>query len=184
MVTQRQSRIAQRSVPDRQPTDPGQASEPPGLRIIKKYPNRRLYDSQRSCYVTLAEIKSLVLASEAFAVRDARTGEDLTRSILLQIILEEEAAGMPLFTEAALAHLIRFYGHAMQPFLGQTLEQQLQAMTEWQTRLGAQAQSLQGPALESLLSEYLAQSQLAMSQMQHQMQRQTEQMLAAFGIKI
>lgn len=162
------------------PAQDAQPAECAGVRVIKKYPNRRLYDSLQSCYVTLAEIKSLVLASQPFVVRDARTGEDLTRSILLQIILEEEAAGMPLFSEAALAHLIRFYGHAMQPFLGQTLEQQLQAMTDWQTRLGAQAQTLQGPALQTLLSDYLAQSQMAMTRMQ----RQTEQMLAAFGIKI
>lgn len=162
------------------PAQDAQPAECASVRVIKKYPNRRLYDSLQSCYVTLAEIKSLVLASQPFVVRDARTGEDLTRSILLQIILEEEAAGMPLFSEAALAHLIRFYGHAMQPFLGQTLEQQLQAMTDWQTRLGAQAQTLQGPALQTLLSDYLAQSQMAMTRMQ----RQTEQMLAAFGIKI
>lgn len=174
MVARRQPRTHAPSAPDLP------SPESAGPRVIKKYPNRRLYDTLRSCYVTLAEIKSLVLAAEPFVVRDARTGEDLTRSILLQIILEEEAAGMPLFSEAALSHLIRFYGHAMQPFLGQTLEQQLQAMTEWQARLGAQAQSLQGPALKTLLSDYLTQSQMAMTRMQ----RQTEQMLAAFGIKI
>jgi len=154
------------------------------VRVIKKYPNRRLYDSQTSSYVTLAEIKALVLQSQPFVVKDARTGEDLTRSILLQIILEEEAAGVPLFTEAGLAHLIRFYGHAMQPFLGKTLEQQLQAMTDWQARLGAQAQSLQGPALQGLMNDYLRHSQQAMNQLQNQMQRQTEQVLGAFGIKI
>ena len=85
-----------------------------GVRVIKKYPNRRLYDTDTSSYITLAEVKSLVMDSESFVVRDAKTNEDLTRSILLQIILEEETAGVPIFTEQVLANIIRFYGHAMQ----------------------------------------------------------------------
>jgi hypothetical protein len=72
----------------------------PAQRVIKKYPNRRLYDTDTSAYITLAEVKQLVMDSEPFVVRDAKTGEDLTRSILLQIILEEEAGGAPMFTEA------------------------------------------------------------------------------------
>ena len=77
-------------------------------RVIKKYPNRRLYDTSSSSYITLAQVRELVMAHEAFVVRDAKSGEDLTRSILLQIILEEEAGGAPMFTEAVLAHIIRF----------------------------------------------------------------------------
>ena len=80
-------------------------------RIIKKYPNRRLYDTDTSSYITLAEVKRLVMDNESFVVRDAKTNEDLTRSILLQIILEEEAGGAPMFTETILANIIRFYGH-------------------------------------------------------------------------
>ena len=83
-------------------------------RLIKKYPNRRLYDTQTSTYVTLADIKQLVMASESFKVLDAKTDEDLTRSILLQIILEEEACGVPIFTTQMLQQMIRFYGHSMQ----------------------------------------------------------------------
>jgi polyhydroxyalkanoate synthesis repressor PhaR len=64
-------------------------------------------------------------------VRDAKTGEDLTRSILLQIILEEEAGGAPMFSEAVLANIIRFYGHAMQGFMGST-EKNMQAFTDMQ----------------------------------------------------
>ena len=75
-------------------------------RVIKKYPNRRLYDTQASAYITLAEIRQLVMQSEPLVVRDAKTGEDLTRSILLQIILEEEAMGAPMFSEALLANLM------------------------------------------------------------------------------
>ena len=87
-------------------------------RIIKKYPNRRLYDTDTSSYITLAEVKRLVMDSEPFLVLDVKTGEDLTRSILLQIILEEEANGSPMFTASVLSSVIRFYGHAMQGMMG------------------------------------------------------------------
>ncbi len=66
-------------------------------RLIKKYPNRRLYDTRTSSYITLVDVRDLVLEHEEFQVVDAKTGDDLTRSILLQIILEEESAGIPLF---------------------------------------------------------------------------------------
>jgi polyhydroxyalkanoate synthesis regulator protein len=72
----------------------------PALRVIKKYPNRRLYDTDSSAYITLTEVKQLVMDCEPFVVVDAKTGQDLTRSILLQIILEQEANGAPMFTEA------------------------------------------------------------------------------------
>ena len=83
-------------------------------RIIKKYPNRRLYDTETSAYITLAEVKDLVLQYKDFQVLDAKTGEDLTRAILLQIILEEESGGVPMFSSSMLANIIRYYGHAMQ----------------------------------------------------------------------
>lgn len=91
-------------------------------RLIKKYPNRRLYDTKTSAYITLSDVKDLVLTTEPFKVLDAKNGEDLTRSILLQIILEEETAGVPLFTTDLLSQMIRFYGHAMQGMLGKYLE--------------------------------------------------------------
>ena len=75
-----------------------QSAKTAGVRIIKKYPKRRLYDTQTSTYVTLSDVKGLVLAHDDFKVVDAKTDEDLTRAILLQIILEEEAGGVPLFT--------------------------------------------------------------------------------------
>ena len=87
-------------------------------RVIKKYPNRRLYDTDTSSYITLAEIKQLVMENEPCMVVDAKTGEDLTRSILMQIILEEEANGSPMFTAPVLANIIRFYGHGMQGLMG------------------------------------------------------------------
>ncbi|MGH8634583.1 MAG: polyhydroxyalkanoate synthesis repressor PhaR, partial [Burkholderiales bacterium] len=81
-------------------------------RIIKKYPNRRLYDTETSSYITLADVKKLVLEQAEFKVEDAKTREDLTRSILLQIILDEESAGAPMFSSDMLSQIIRFYGNA------------------------------------------------------------------------
>ena len=92
-------------------------------RIIKKYPNRRLYDTETSTYITLAEVKDLVMQYKDFQVQDAKTGDDLTRSILLQIILEEESGGgLPMFSSDLLSQLIRFYGNAMQGVMGTYLE--------------------------------------------------------------
>ncbi len=164
------------------------------LRTIKKYPNRRLYDTETSSYITLAEVKQLVLSGEAFIVRDAKTDENLTRSILLQIILEEEAGGAPMFSEAALANIIRFYGHAMQGFMGTYLERNVQAFTEMQARLAEQSKglspellgnfmSLKSPAMQGQMGSFVEDSRNMFVQMQEQMQKQTEQMLGAFGIK-
>src|ERR1700741_657630 len=105
-----------------------------GPRVLKKYPNRRLYDTQLSSYITLADVKAMVLTGEHFEVRDAKSGEDLTRSILLQIILEEETGGMPIFSAQMLAQIIRFYGHAMQGMMGSYLEKNLQTFTDIQNR--------------------------------------------------
>ena len=88
------------------------------LRLIKKYPNRRLYDTKTSSYITLADVKQMVLKQEDFQVVDAKSGEDLTRQILLQIILEEESGGVPMFSSDLLSQMIRFYGNAMQGMMG------------------------------------------------------------------
>ncbi|CAM8663620.1 PHA_reg_PhaR, polyhydroxyalkanoate synthesis repressor PhaR [Comamonadaceae bacterium] len=135
-------------------------------RVIKKYPNRRLYDTDTSTYITMAEIKQLVMDSETFAVVDAKTGDDLTRSILLQIILEEEANGSPMFTTPVLSNIIRFYGHAMQGMMGGYLEKNMQALME-----------MQAPMVQGVMGNNMFQ------QMQEQMQKQTEQFLGTFGLK-
>jgi len=101
-------------------------------RLIKKYPNRRLYDTQTSTYITLADVKQLVLSGEEFTVMDAKTSDDLTRSILLQIILDEESGGMPMFTANMLSQIIRFYGHTMQGVMGSYLEKNIQAFMDIQ----------------------------------------------------
>ena len=97
-------------------------SEP---RIIKKYPNRRLYDTVESRYITLADIRRLVTEGIAFVVIDKKSQEDITRSILLQVISEQEHAGEPLMSQDFLSQVIRSYGGAMQSFVGNYLEQSL-----------------------------------------------------------
>ena len=165
------------------------AAAKPAQRVIKKYPNRRLYDTDTSAYITLAEVKQLVMASQPIVVRDAKTGEDLTRSILLQIILEEEAGGAPMFSEAVLANIIRFYGHAMQGFMGSYLEKNIQTFTDVQARLAEQTQGMtpemwkQFLGGQGIIGGYAEQSRAMLTQMQEQLQKQTEQMLGAFGIK-
>ena len=166
----------------------------PAVRVIKKYPNRRLYDTDTSSYITLAEVKQLVMESQPFTVRDAKTNEELTRSILLQIILEEEAGGQPMFSESALANLIRIYGNASQAFMGTYLEKNVQAFTDIQNKLAEQSKSLtpemwtqfmnmQNPVLQGMMGNYVEQSKTMFDKMQDQMQKQAEQMLGAFGMK-
>ena len=165
----------------------------PAQRVIKKYPNRRLYDTETSTYITLAEVKQLVMDAQPFVVRDAKTNEDLTRSILLQIILEEEAGGAPMFSEAALANIIRFYGHAMQGFMGSYLEKNVQAFTDMQSQMAEQTKNftpemwtqfmaMQNPFAPGV-GGYAEQSRSLFEEMQKQMQKNTEQMLGAFGLK-
>ena len=169
--------------------EPGVASaadSTSALRILKKYPNRRLYDTQLSTYITLADVKAMVLTGEHFEVRDAKSGEDLTRSILLQIILEEETGGVPIFSAQMLAQIIRFYGNAMQGMMGSYLEKNLQTFTDIQNRLAEQSKGLydpakqspemwtqflngQAPVVQGLMGNYLDQSRQMFLQMQEQM---------------
>lgn len=104
-------------------------------RVIKKYPNRRLYDTKASTYVTLNDVKKLVLAQQGFAVVDAKSGDDLTHSVLLQIILEEESQGAHMLSSNALSEIIRYYGHAMQGMMGAYLEKNIQAFSDMQKSL-------------------------------------------------
>jgi polyhydroxyalkanoate synthesis repressor PhaR len=136
------------------------AAEPSGVRVLKKYPNRRLYDTQSSSYITLADVKQMVLDGQEFEVRDAKGGEDLTRSILLQIILEEESGGVPMFSTETLSQIIRFYGHAMQGAMGAWFEQNMKAFSEMQGRVLGQAAPMVNP-----MSAYLEQSQKLFEQM-------------------
>ena len=174
-------------------------SEPP-LRLIKKYPNRRLYDTKTSSYITLADVKQMVHRQEEFQVIDAKSGEDLTRSILLQIILEEESTGgLPMFSSDLLSQLIRFYGNAMQGVMGTYLEKNIKAFQDMQKTLQEQSQrmygdnsrasqdlwaqfmNLQGPAMQNLMQAYMDQSQKMFAQFQDQMQSQARNMFTGFN---
>lgn len=116
---------------------------PESPRLIKKYPNRRLYDTQASAYITLNDIKNLVLQNAALTVVDAKSNADLTRSVLLQIILEEEERGTaPIFSSELLATMIRFHGNAMQGMMGKYLESNIKAFTDIQTSVHQQARNL------------------------------------------
>ncbi len=158
--------------------------------IIKKYPNRRLYDTQTSTYITLADVKQMVLAHDTFRVVDAKTNDDLTRSIMLQIILEEENEGVSLFTTEMLAQIIRSYGNVMQGMLGSYLEKNMQAFADIQSDLAesgektdAQRQidsevwqqllAIQTPMMQGMMSTYIQQSREMFLQMREVMASQT-----------
>src|SRR5271155_3402522 len=170
------------------------------VRIIKKYPNRRLYDTATSSYITLEDVKKLVLDQVIFKVEDAKTHEDLTRSILLQIILEEESGnGMPMFSSGVLSQIIRTYGQTMQGMMGTYLEKNVQTFIDIQKKLQEQSCTLyndktppqaadawgeflkmQGPAIQGLMGRYLEQSANAFLEMQKQMQKQTHNLFGSF----
>lgn len=168
------------------------------VRLIKKYPNRRLYDTKTSSYITLVDVKQMVVKQEDFQVIDAKSGDDLTRQILLQIILEEESAGVPMFSSDLLSQMIRSYGSAMQGFMGTYLEKNVEAFQQLQKALQEQSQriygdnsrasqdlwaqfmNLQGPAMQSLMRAYMEQSQKMFSQFHEQMQSQARSMFTGF----
>lgn len=108
------------------------------MRIIKKYPNRRLYDTEKSTYITLAEVLKIIREDKEFKVVDAETGEDITRSILVQIIIEQESGDTPIFTTDMLTKFIRFYDDAAQNLFGEFLEKNMQMFTEQQQRFQKQ----------------------------------------------
>ncbi|QZA78774.1 polyhydroxyalkanoate synthesis repressor PhaR [Deefgea tanakiae] len=171
-------------------------------RVIKKYPNRRLYDTHTSSYITLTDVKQLVLDGIDISILDAKTSEDLTRSVLLQIILEEESGGMPMFSYDVLTQIIRFYGHAMQGLMGNYLEKNMQLFAEMQGRLQDQAKStiisdnpifannnlwgefmkFQGPAIQNMMGNYLESSTSMFVDMQQQLQDRAKNLFTGFGM--
>ncbi len=168
------------------------------VRMIKKYPNRRLYDTANSGYITLADVKQMVLDNIDFQVIDAKTGDDLTRAILLQIILDEEGGGVPMFSAEMLSLMIRFYGSAQQTIMGTYMEQNVKAFLAIQKKLQDQAKQvygdkmlltpdlwkqfmqMQAPAMQGMLGNYLEQSAKLFMDMQQRMQDQTRGMFTAF----
>jgi polyhydroxyalkanoate synthesis repressor PhaR len=123
------------------------------VRVIKKYPNRRLYDTEISSYITLEEVRQLVVDGEEFEVRDAKSGEELTRSVLLQIIAEHEERGQPMFTTQLLSQVIRFYGDSLQGFMGGYLERSLQVFLDQQQQFRSQLNTMMGQTPWSMLND-------------------------------
>ncbi|MCL6262553.1 polyhydroxyalkanoate synthesis repressor PhaR [Craterilacuibacter sp. RT1T] len=168
-------------------------------RVIKKYPNRRLYDTATSSYITLEDVKRLVLDNVDLQVVDAKTQEDISRSVLLQIILEEESGGSPIFTHDVLTQFIRSYGQAMQGMMGPFLEKNLEIFGQLQKKMQEQSRSLcsdgngwnanlwgeymklQAPAMQNLMSNYMEQSSTTFLDMQNRMQEQTKQLFSGFA---
>src|SRR3954468_559066 len=159
-------------------------------RIIKKYPNRRLYDTETSTYITLAEVKDLVMQYAEFQVQDAKTGDDLTRSILLQIILEEESGGVPMFSQDMLANIIRYYGHAMQGLMGSYLERLIITFHEAQKRFQEQASTIYGELpkmsfipgqpIPNVMGGYLEKGAKAVIDMQEELRSQAFKLFSGF----
>ena len=123
------------------------------IRIIKKYPNRRLYDTEISSYITIEDVRQLIVVGEDFEVRDAKTGDDLTRTVLLQIITEQEQDGEPILSTQLLSHIIRFYGDSMQGFMGNYLERSMTLFMEQQQQFRQQMGGMLGQTPWTMMNQ-------------------------------
>jgi polyhydroxyalkanoate synthesis repressor PhaR len=123
------------------------------IRIIKKYPNRRLYDTEISSYITIEDVRQLIVDNEEFEVRDAKTGEDLTRTVLLQIISEQEQDGEPILSTQLLSHIIRFYGDSLQGFMGNYLERSMTLFMEQQQQFRQQMGGMLGQTPWTMMNQ-------------------------------
>ncbi|MDQ3040113.1 MAG: polyhydroxyalkanoate synthesis repressor PhaR [Pseudomonadota bacterium] len=123
------------------------------LRVIKKYPNRRLYDTEISSYITIEDVRQLIVDGESFEVRDAKTGDDLTRQVLLQIITEHEQDGQPMLSTQMLSQLIRFYGDSLQGFMGNYLERSMQVFMDQQQQFRQQMGGVIGHTPWTMLNQ-------------------------------
>ena len=112
--------------------------------VVKKYANRRLYNTETSSYITLDNLADMVRQGRDFVVYDAKTGEDITRSVLTQIIVEEEGKGRALLPTAFLRQLIGFYGDQMQSLVPRFLEQAMGAFSQQQEQMRAAMQKTMG----------------------------------------
>jgi polyhydroxyalkanoate synthesis repressor PhaR len=123
------------------------------MRIIKKYPNRRLYDTEISSYITIEDVRQLIVDGEDFEVRDAKTGDDLTRTVLLQIITEQEQDGEPILSTQLLSHIIRFYGDSMQGFMGNYLDRSITLFMEQQQQFRQQMGGMLGQTPWTMMNQ-------------------------------
>ncbi|MGG6463552.1 polyhydroxyalkanoate synthesis repressor PhaR [Solilutibacter silvestris] len=140
-------------------------------RIIKKYPNRRLYDTEISSYITIEDVRQLILDGEEFEVRDAKSGDDLTRQVLLQIIAEHEQNGEPVLTTPMLSQMIRLYGDSMQGFMGNYLERAMHLFTEQQAQFRQQLGGMLGPTPWTMMNQMAERNMEMWKEMQQQFLR-------------
>ena len=164
-------------------------------RIIRKYANRRMYDTATSTYMNLEDVKQLILSGEPIQVVDIKTNEDLTRSVLLQIILDGESSDSPILSNEFLVQIIRFYGKSFQPAVSPFLEQGIELFRKMQhnfyiqvkdtygrekVALGAdlwkEFMEQQGPQIQENIREYMQTNTNSFLQMQEQVQKQAEQL--------
>ncbi|MDQ5921356.1 MAG: hypothetical protein QG673_1414 [Pseudomonadota bacterium] len=165
-------------------------------RIIKKYQNRRLYDTATSTYIVLGDIKQIIVDGELVKVIDVKSEQDVTRSVLLQIILEEEINGVPMFSNDFLFQIIRFYGKAFQSSLSPFLDHGIDLFRKMQKQFYEQIRDMYGketlpsgvelwkefmrqqaPELEENIKEYMQSNTNVFLKMQEHLKQQTESML-------
>ncbi|MFZ4407233.1 MAG: polyhydroxyalkanoate synthesis repressor PhaR [Paracraurococcus sp.] len=139
--------------------------------VVKKYANRRLYNTESSSYVTLEDLANMVRQGRDFIVFDAKSGEDITRSVLTQIIVEEESKGRSLLPESFLRHLIGFYGDSLQSVLPRYLEFAMAGFARQQEQMRRSVEQAMGgfmpfggiPGLEEVGKQNMAMLERAMS---------------------
>ncbi|MCC2644642.1 MAG: phaR [Burkholderiales bacterium] len=162
------------------------------IRLIKKYQNRRLYDTATSTYIILEDIKQIIVEGDIVKVIDVKTNTDVTRSVLLQIILEEEVNRVPMFSNEFLFQIIRFYGKSFQSSLSPFLEQGVDLFKKMQKQFYEQIRDSygkerlpagallwrefmlqQGPKLEDVIKDYVHTNTNTFLEMQERLQKQT-----------
>ena len=136
------------------------------MRIIKKYPNRRLYDTEISSYITLGDVRELIIKHVSFQVIDAKSKKDITRSILLQIILEQEEDGAPIFSTSVLEQIVRFYGDDLQSIMSSYIENSLRMFVEQQNSMRQQVDSVMRRDPLTLMSDIAEQNMTLWREMQ------------------
>ncbi len=173
--------------------------KPTEIRIIKKYQNRRLYDTATSTYIILDDIKQMIIDGDTIQVTDVKSGADVTRSVLLQIILEEEANHTPIFSNDFLLQIIRFYGKSFQSAISPFLEQSIDMLRQTQKRFYSQLKATypkeaipssldlwneflqdHGPQVQQNIFDYLTNSTNNFLQMQEQVQEQFQNQAEKF----
>ena len=151
------------------------------IRLIKKYPNRRLYDTAISGYITVADVKQMIIDFVEIQVVDAKTGEDLTRQVLLQILLEEEASGSPIFNNLMLCQFIRMYGQASQSIFAPFMEQNMKLFHDWQ-KMEQDQGSGSGAWFSNPFTDGLKQQNQQMLSWQQSLQQQTVKFWQGMGV--